>query len=193
MKSLFLGKAVLSAVTIFSVSSHALGAIAEYAAGPTSEATFEAVGRPSMLKIKGHGAKVEGSVQVDGANAKGKFNLDLNQFTTGIGLRDSHMKERYLETPKYPKSVFEIEQVELPSDWAPGKSVESAKFKGKLTIKDVTKPVEGTVKIAGEQLATEANFNISLKDYPIGVPSYMGVSVADNVNVRVAIPAFTKK
>lgn len=170
----------------------ALAAPTTYAPAPSSEATFEAVGKPSLLKIKGKGAVVGGNLEMDGNKPKGRFEVDLNAFNTGINLRDRHMKEKYLETAKYPKAVVEIDSLDLPAGWAPGKDAENVKFKGKLTLKDVTKPIEGLAKISGASMATEAKFTINLQEFPVGVPSYMGVTVADAVEVQVQVPSFTK-
>ncbi len=167
--------------------------LAEFNAAPEANATFEAVGKPSLLKIKGHGAKVTGQLLLSEGDARGKFEVDLNQFDTGIELRNRHMKEKYLETEKFPKTTLEIDHVDLPKDWKPGADISSAKFQGKLTLKGTTKPVEGTVKISGTNMAAEADFVIDISQFPIGVPSYMGVTVASSVNVHVAIPAFVRK
>lgn len=163
-------------------------------ASPDSSATFEATGKPALLKIQGKGAKVEGAVDVDGKNAKGEFKIDLAQFTTGIETRDEHMKEKYLEVQKYPKATLKIESVSLPDGWTPGSEVKDASFKGLLTVKDVTKPIEGKVSVGSGNLASKADFEMKLTDYPaIGVPSFKGITVADSVKVHVDIPKFVRK
>ncbi len=165
----------------------------KYATSSDSTATFEAVGRPSLLKIKGEGAKVTGQLTIENNDAKGAFELNLEGFNTGIETRDHHMKEKYLEIAKFPKANLVITHVELPANWKPGTDVSSTPFQGQLTLKGVTKPVSGHVKISGESLATEAEFSISLKEFPVGVPSYLGITVADAVNVTVKIPSFAKQ
>ena len=57
-----------------------------------SSAEFLAVGRPSMIKINGTGGKVQGKFALDGAKSIGEITLDLRDFTTGMQLRDKHMK-----------------------------------------------------------------------------------------------------
>lgn len=165
----------------------------EFSAAPEANATFEAVGKPSLLKIKGHGARVSGNLTLAGSDARGKFEVALDQFDTGIELRNKHMKEKYLETGKFPTAILEIDSVELPKDFKPGSEVAGAKFNGRMTIKGVTKPVTGTVKVSGANMAADADFVIDLEQFPIGVPSYMGVTVASSVNVHVAIPSFVRK
>jgi polyisoprenoid-binding protein YceI len=173
--------------------SGAAPAQTEFRAASDSTTTFEAVGKPSLLKIKGHGAKVTGQLVFGDGGVRGAFDVGLNEFETGIELRNRHMREKYLETSKFPKATLEIDHVELPKDWKPGTDVGSAKFQGKLMLKGTTKPVEGTVKISGTNMATEADFVIDISQFPIGVPSYMGVTVASSVNVHVTIPSFARK
>lgn len=160
--------------------------------GEGARATFEAVGKPSLLKVKGEGAKIVGELKLDAGKASGRFELDLNQFVTGIGLRDRHMKEKYLETDKFPKTVLEVSQVDLPKDFKAGQSAKAVRFKGTLTLKGVSKPITGQLSVNGENMATVAEFEFSLNDYPIGVPSYMGVTIADRVAVRADLPRFVR-
>lgn len=170
-----------------------LAAIAPYQAGESAQATFTALGRPGLLKVRGEGATVRGEIIIDAQLAKGKFEVDLEQFKTGIGLRDSHMKEKYLETAKHPKALVEVNEVILPASWSPGQDATDVPFKGQLTLKGVAKPIQGKVTIKGPQLATQAEFDFSLQDYPVGVPSYMGITVAERVSVVVEIASFVKK
>lgn len=163
-------------------------------AAPGSTATFEATGKPALLKIQGKGAKVEGSVDVDGKAATGEFKIDLAQFTTGIETRDEHMKEKYLEVQKFPQAILKIESVDLPDGWTPGTAANDVNFKGQLTVKDVTKPVSGKVTVGAGDMTSKADFEMRITDYPsVGVPSFKGITVADAVKVHVEIPKFLRK
>src|SRR5262245_62020670 len=71
------------------------------AAGSTE---FHAVGRPSMLKITGKGPGPKGEIKAEGSKVTGSFSVDLNAVTTGISMRDHHMKEKYLQTDKFPNA-----------------------------------------------------------------------------------------
>lgn len=179
------------ALLLVSSTSHAAVKL-EATSGAT--ATFEATGKPALLKIQGKGAKVEGAVDVEGKSATGEFKIDLAQFTTGIDTRDEHMKDKYLEVQKFPKATLKIESVELPEGWAPGTAVKDANFKGQLTVKDVTKPITGKVSVGAGEMASKADFEMKLSDYPsVGVPSFKGITVADSVKVHVEIPKFVRK
>jgi polyisoprenoid-binding protein YceI len=103
------------------------------------------------------------------------------------------MKAKYLETEKFPKAILAVTHLELPKNFAPGSNLANAAFKGTLTLKGVQKPVEGTVNISGPKLATTAEFSFSLNDYPVGVPSYLGVTVADRIQVQATLPELARK
>jgi hypothetical protein len=45
------------------------------------------------------------------------------------------------------------------------------------------------VGVGKESLQVKANSDIKLEDYPIGVPSYLGVTVADKVTIEVEFDA----
>lgn len=160
-----------------------------YRTSAQSQAEFEAVGRPSMLKVKGHGARLVGEIQVSETEIKGKFQVLMDGFTTDIDLRDRHMKEKYLMTKEHPRATLELSPIALPKGWKPAQEL-SAAFKGELTLKGVKKPVEGTFKTEGANMKTEATFTVKLSDFSIDVPKYMGITIADTVTIKTAIPAF---
>lgn len=185
MKSVF-GFILLSASLGFAAPT-------EYKVGPGAEATFEAVGKPAMLKIKGHGAVVRGDLQLNAEASRGKFEIDLEQFDTGIEMRNKHMKEKYLETARFPTALLEVTKVDLPKDFTPGKELADVNFSGTLTLKGVPKPVSGKLKISGAKLKTEAEFSFSLKDYPIELPHYLGITLADRVIINATLPELVRK
>lgn len=185
---------------LFGLTLASSAVFAEVPAGPLkfepstkSRVTFQAVGRPSLLKIKGEGATVKGRLEVVDTKAQGRFEANLDQLSTGIDLRDEHMKDNYLQTKQHPTAVLEIDSLPLPAGWKPGNALSNAKFKGRLTLKGVTKDIEGVVNSKGEDLNTSAEFTISLNDFNVGVPKYMGITVADKVTVNVEIPNFERK
>jgi len=140
-----------------------------------ADVTWHATGTPGFIQIDGDGGKATGVVTVDGDVVSGSFACQLDDFTTGIALRDRHMREKYLETGKHPVAVITIDPVDL------GKGT---RWTGKLTLKGVTKPIAGDATRAGPK-AFAASFDVNLDDFPVGVPSYLGVTVAKTVHVAV--------
>lgn len=157
-----------------------------------SEVEFLAVGRPSMLKVKGTGGKPTGSFTT-GAKAAGEIQVDMRDFTTGISLRDKHMKEKYLETGK-PENQFaklKITSIEVPAKDVPASGEVDAKVAGTLTLHGKSQPIrtESKLKIEGKTLSTEMKFKLKLSDYGIEIPSYAGITVAEDVDVNIKLQA----
>lgn len=153
---------------------------------------FDAVGWPSALKIRGQGGGLEGRLRVEGTAVSGTVAFDLEALTTGIAMRDRHMKEKYLETARYPRATFTVSRVAI--DKVPASETfgpVTVPFGGTLSLHGVERPVAGEAKIsrAGSKVTTAAAFEINIKDFGIEVPSYMGITVAEKVQVRVGFPA----
>jgi polyisoprenoid-binding protein YceI len=100
--------------------------------------------------------------------------LALDDLKTGISLRDKHMKEKYLETEKYPTATLKA---------AKGKG---GRFVGILAVHGVEQKINGTYEISGSELTTK--FKTKASGYHISKASYMGVGVVDDVDVTVTIP-----
>lgn len=163
--------------------------------GEKSKVEFLAVGNPSAIKIRGElkgKAKeaLKGELKLEDFKAKGKIIVKLDAFETGIGLRDRHLREKYLETGKYPEAVLEITDLRFPQSFAEdGFSAEAEPFKGTLTLREKTMPVAGTVSMNGNKENVEMKFAFPLKttDYKIDTPSFMGVTVASDVAVTAEV------
>lgn len=153
-----------------------------------SSVAFKATGRPSALKINGQGAKLLGKVTTSEGVISGQLKVKLNDFQTGISLRDRHMKEKYLETSKFPDAILTLSKVEVPRDFLDKKlTVKDCPFEGILKIRDVERPVKGKALIdasAGNNILVETDFKIKVSDYNIDIPTYMGITVADEVDVH---------
>ena len=122
---------------------------------------------------------------------EGTFAVDLRTLDTGIGLRNDHLREKYLEIDKgagYDKAVLsDIDLKGLNPDAPEGK----ASFTGSLTVHGVKKTVTGPVEVkkTGSGLRVKASFPVNLSDYNIPEPRYLGVGVKNTVQVEVTFTA----
>jgi len=158
------------------------------AAADQGTVEFKAVGRPSALKIIGKGTGAAGEVKLAGTTVSGVFSFDLNTLDTGIKLRNEHMKAKYLETEKFPATILKISDLVLPEGLrAESAEVTEMPFSGVLLLHGVEKIVQGlaSVKRGGKTVGIEARFKIKVSDYSIAVPSFAGITVADEVDVIV--------
>lgn len=152
---------------------------------------FLAIGRPSLLRIKGSGVGVSGSIAVRDSKASGELRFSLASLATGISLRDRHMKETYLETEKHPEAILKLVEVPLSKGWSlQTSSMSETPFTGLLRLHGVEKPVSGTFSLASNgssALTAEAKFEIQLSDFGVKIPTYAGITVANNVEVTASL------
>lgn len=155
------------------------------ASGGKVEAT--AVGKPSFIKIQCKGEPPKGKVDVDGQKVTGEFEFAMATLDSGIKLRNEHMLNKYLLVKEHPTAKLVIKELTLAKPFdAANPAVGKAPFKGELTLKGVTKPVEGTFEVAASK-EVDATFKIKLTDYQVEIPKYAGITVADEVDVKVKI------
>ena len=154
--------------------------------------TFDAVGKPSALKIHAKGDAPKGRLTVTGGKVAGTVSLKLDSLDTGIGMRNEHMKKRYLETDKYPEARLTITELNLPANYAaPDFAADKLPFKGMLSLHGVEKPVEGTAKVSrsGDDLSLEAHFGLKIEDFEIKLPTFAGITMASDVSCGVEAKA----
>jgi polyisoprenoid-binding protein YceI len=122
------------------------------------------------------------------------FYVDLNTLETGIGLRDKHMRDNYLETEKYPFAEFTGKITPIPSLSTGAKSPVTAV--GKFKIHGVERDIEvkGTLSknVKGE-LELEAGFEVLLSDYKIPLPKLVFYELAENQKVSIKATLKPKK
>ena len=82
-----------------------------------SKVEFSAIGKPSMLKINGTGGKLKGRMEFQGLHVRAACVVPLDSITTGIDLRDNHMKNKYLEIGKFPEASLTITELLLEKNY----------------------------------------------------------------------------
>ncbi len=124
--------------------------------------------------FKGKTADVNGFATMKGDEVIAQnIVVNLQSLKTGVELRDKHTL-KHLEVTKYPQAVL------LMGKGRGGKGV------GKIRIRGIEKPIEGTYKVNGSELTAE--FKLSLKDFNITGIKYMGIGVEDQVALQVSVP-----
>lgn len=150
---------------------------------------FFAVGKPKMLKIHGVGQAPKGRLRFDRGSVTGSATFNLDSLDTGISLRNKHMKEKYLETSKFPKAELKLDHAPVPESFTAGtaSSISDLGFKAKLTIHGVTREVEGKadIKRDGGNFTYAVDIPLKLKDWKIDEPGFSGITLADEITVKV--------
>lgn len=158
----------------------------------TSQSTVEflAIGKPSMLKIRGTGGKVSGEMAQQENKLQGKIQVDLKEFDTGMALRNQHMKEKYLQVQdeKNRYATFEFIEFEASDVLKNGGQKDSIPFKANLTLHGIQKEVSGLAKlnVQNQQYSGNSKLKIKLSDFGIDIPSFAGVTVAEDVDIDIS-------
>lgn len=113
--------------------------------------------------------------------------VPLDTLKTGIDLRDRHMREKYLETGKFPFATLVVDKATLKLPEADGQTVQ-AKGKGQFTVHGVTREqaFAYTAQRAGGVDQITATFRTNFRDHGVSVPSYLGITVKPEIDVEVS-------
>ncbi len=118
--------------------------------------------------------------------------VPLSNLSTGISLRDKHMKEKYLEVQKYPNAELEVARaaLKIPATGAQA----AADAEGILRLHGQARPVKFhyQAKRDGSKYAVQGTMHLNMRDYGIVVPSYLGITVKPDVDVAVNFDAVDK-
>jgi polyisoprenoid-binding protein YceI len=137
---------------------------------------------PGGLHIEGTGSELV----VQEKDEALVVSVPLAKLTTGIGLRDTHMREKYLETAKYPTAELSVARgaVKFPAD---GETVD-ASAPGTLTVHGVSQAVTFHYRAVrkGNSYEVQGEVHLNMNDFSITPPSYLGISVKPEVDVTVS-------
>lgn len=119
----------------------------------------------------------------------GDISVDLRTLDAGIGLRTRHLRENYLEVGRgegFDKAVLSQITVKGPDG--------RATFSGTLRLHGTSRPITGQAQLrrTSGAVRVEAAFPVSVADFGIAEPRYLGVGVKDVVQVKVTFVATSK-
>jgi hypothetical protein len=128
----------------------------------------------------------------DSGAINGAARVELDTLQTGIGLRDQHMKEKYLEIHHGGTSTTAtLDRIRL--DRFEGKDIP---FQGQLTLHGQQHMISGIADVLPLHdggMRVRARFPISLAAFGIQPPRYLGVGVQDEVQVQVQFTAVSNR
>jgi polyisoprenoid-binding protein YceI len=110
--------------------------------------------------------------------------VDLASLDTGIGLRNRHMRDRYLETAKHPFATFHGRI--LRSEATPG-GPQRVTARGTLDIHGVTRPRDLTCNVEprGPGYRAVCAFQVLLSDHRIEIPKVMFLKLANEIGLEL--------
>lgn len=104
--------------------------------------------------------------------------VPLRNLDTKIGLRNAHMRDKYLEVEKFPNAVLRVSKAQIQ------RGTTSRQATGVLSLhgKSKSTPFTYTATPAGD---VSGALHLNVKDFDITQPGYAGVSVKPDVDVDV--------
>ena len=114
-----------------------------------------------------------------------QFGVALLSFKFPKPLMEEHFNENYVESAKYPTSVFKGKINETIDYKKDGEN--KVTVKGTLDLHGVIKEIEvpGTIIVKGNLIIVHSTFKIKVTDYKIKVPSMYVQNIAEEVDVTI--------
>ncbi|HNP16857.1 MAG TPA: YceI family protein [Fulvivirga sp.] len=112
------------------------------------------------------------------------FSVPIQSFEFDKSLMQQHFNEKYMESEKYPKSVFKGKIFGLD---ASKNAKQNVTARGQLTIHGVTHTVDipGAIMLRDGNLHLTSQFPIKIEDYKVKVPQLLWKNIAEVVQVTV--------
>ena len=131
-----------------------------------------------FLFLSGDG--LEGETDLD--SSEFYFEVDLASLDTGIGLRNRHMRDNYLETDDFPFTSFSGRVVRLDED-GPGRY--RALTNGTFTVHGIGRDREIPCTAASQEagLRVQCAFQVALSDHDIPIPRLMFMKINEVIEV----------
>ncbi len=143
--------------------------------------------------IEGKSAAIDGSISFDPArpdsNASGLLRVDLRTLKTGIDTRDEHMRDRHLNTEKFPYAYFELKGVTGLEPLHAG-AKDSGEVRGWFYIHGVKRQLSAPIEVSitseqgGEKVSIRTRFQIILDEYDIPRPKALFLKLAETIEVE---------
>ena len=117
---------------------------------------------------------------------RGALKVELQTLETGISIRDRHMKNNYLEVEKGPAfATATIEDIRVEK--MEGKTV----FSAMLSLHGQKKKVTGAAELQQKdgKIRVQAQFPVKVSEFEIPAPTYLGVGVKDEIQIKVSLMA----
>ncbi len=129
---------------------------------------------------------IRGEIFVDRATPSNSrvetISIDISQFTSDKQRRDMAIRNRWLESARFPIAEFTPTTIQgLPQTYADGRQV-SVQITGDLKIREVVKSTTfaTTLKLEGNILTGVATSTLHMTDFGFDPPSIIGILRAEN-------------
>jgi len=141
----------------------------------------------SMEDIKAENNQVAGVF--DAGTGEMVFQVLIKSFHFDRALMEEHFNENYMESEKYPKSIFKGKISNMSSVSISKNGTYDVTVEGDLTIHNVTNRVsiKGTLEVVTGGINANSKFNIVPEDYKIEIPGVVRDKINKNLEVTVSM------
>jgi polyisoprenoid-binding protein YceI len=112
----------------------------------------------------------------------GPITVDISQFQSEYALRDTVIRNLFLQSSRYPIAEFTTKSIEgLPDAYGEGRDL-ALQIRGDLKIRDTTRPTTfaATIKLDGTTLIGQATTQIRMTDFGFDPPQFTNILRAEN-------------
>ena len=173
---------------IFVLSVWSFSFAAEYHVDKTRPNLVKFISDAPVEDIKGVTGDIDGYLFWEDSDTLGSneiyFEVDLSTVDTGIGLRNRHMRENYLETDKYPMTYFKGKLIRKTHEQS---GILSVTAEGVMFIHGIEQKKSIQANLIPEEggFHIETNFSVALPDYDIEVPQLMFLKINENIQLEL--------
>ena len=141
----------------------------------------------SMEDIKGDNNQVASILDI--STGEIVFQALIKSFHFDRALMEEHFNENYMESDKFPKSVFKGKISNLKDVDFSKNGIYNVTVEGDLTIHDVTNKIsaQGTIEVVSGGINANSKFKVVPEDYKINIPGVVKDKFDKNLEVTVAM------
>ena len=116
------------------------------------------------------------------------FQMNMISFKFEKALMETHFNEKYVESEKYPKSIFTGKIKNWNSDFLDGKNHNVIAI-GRITIHGIEKEIEvkGSIQKNNKNITINSDFELIISDFDIKIPKLVRDKISKKVKVEVNI------
>jgi hypothetical protein len=140
-----------------------------------------------MEDIKGDNNQVIGVIDI--STGEIVFQLLIKSFHFDRALMEEHFNENYMESDKYPKSIFKGKITNLQTVNFSKNGIYEVTVEGDLTLHDVTNKIstKGTLEVVAGGINANSKFNLVPEDFKIDIPGLVRDKISKNLEVTVSM------
>jgi polyisoprenoid-binding protein YceI len=178
---------------VLAVAWPSTGAAQEYAVDRRAANQVVFTSRAATEEFQGVTSRIDGYVLLDGPalgpetggdDTRFYFEVDLASLDTGIGLRNRHMRDNYLEVARYPFATFAGRLVRSVLDGVASFRVTAD---GEFTVHGVSRRRQLSCRVEPSTAGyrTRCDFEVLLSDHDIEIPKIMFLKLANEIRLTL--------